>query len=121
VCIDNPLDFDHEIRERQKMPTLDAFGIPIVRYTLYENDAERIRALQQACQGNAHPFFFVQSAEGAVLQDEIGDMENLSDMVFSAIQESDATDAAKGLLVNLIRSNSPDEILGEYYKNIVLA
>jgi len=57
--IETPVAFDQEIRSYIKQEKLSQFEIPIVKYTLYENDADRISALQQACVGKAHPFFSV--------------------------------------------------------------
>jgi len=113
IQIDSPVDFDREIREKIKFPKAeDQFQMPIIRYTLYENDADRIASLKQACQDKAHPFFVVVSAEGEQEQIELQQAESVDDLIMSAIQEADATEKTKTLLTDLISSNSSDEVLG---------
>ena len=120
VSIDTPVDFDKEIRGYIKAPTLPEFDIPIVQYTLYEKDADRIALLQQASSGKAHLFFRVIAVEQEEDVSDTSRVECLDDLVAHAIKESQSTDKAKNLLTDLINGNSPDEVLHAYYKETVL-
>jgi len=121
IQIDGPVEFDQEIRRRIKDSAVEnQLDRPIIRYTLYENDADRVAALKQACLNKVHPFFNVVSTETEENQIELGQTEDVDELIINAIQEAEATDEAKTLLTALINSNSSDEILNTYYKDMVL-
>jgi len=121
VFIDTPVEFDKEIRDRIKTEPLEHFDIPIIKYTLYENDAERISSLKQACAGNAFPFFYFIDKDKADSTTNVATaLQSTDDLISVAIKEAEVSNDAKKLLNDLISSNSADEVLDSYYKTLVL-
>jgi len=121
IKIDSPVDWDIEIRGRIRQPEAESqLLMPIIKYTLYENDSDRISALKIACQNKIHPFFYVVKSDTEATPTEITKSENVDELILRAIQDAEATDKAKELLRDLIGSNSADETLNAYYKEIVL-
>jgi hypothetical protein len=122
ISITTPVAFDQEIRDRIKAkPFIDHFNIPIIKYTLYENDADRISTLKQACKNKAFPFFYILACETAEVTTDISaNTKDTTELIHIAINEATASDKSKQMLNELVNGNSPDDILANYYKTIVL-
>jgi DNA repair exonuclease SbcCD nuclease subunit len=122
ISIETPVAFDQEIRDRIKAKALvDQFNIPIIKYTIYENDADRISALKQACKNKVFPFFYILASETAEVTTDIStNAKDTTELVNIAINEAVASDASKQLLTELVNADSADDILASYYKTIVL-
>jgi len=119
--IKNPIEFDQAVRDAIKLPTLAQEDMPIVRYYLYGRDAERMQALRQACIDKEHPFFHIPTENAEEYIDGAAETENIDEIVIQAIRESTASESAKDMLVDLVMSDSSDEVINAYYKDMVLS
>lgn len=117
--IKDPVAFDAKIRELIKEPEGE-YPLPIVRYDLYERDAERIDQMKKACVNKQHPFFYVTKEDAEIIEsDTTTQLENVDEIIRFAIAEYDANQDAKDMLTTLVFGNGYDEILGTYYKEKV--
>jgi len=119
--IENPVEFDKTIRNWIKAPVTSHFDRPIIRFSLYENDADRKEQLIKACEGKCFPFIDTVKNEVEELENELfgSPTDTLDVLISTAINEADATIEAKQLLTDLISGDSADEVLDSYYKAMV--
>jgi hypothetical protein len=61
------------------------------------------------------------ASDNSDVADGMFEVENVDNLVQSAIREADATDRAKNMLLELIRHSSSDEVLHAYYKEMVVS
>ena len=120
VKLMNPVAWDNEIREWLKEPEVSHFEKPLVRFDVYDSDADRWTQLQLACQGKCFPFLSVEKkdAEGKPA-DVTAEVQSLEELVTVAIQEAEATPKAKEMLIDLLAGASADEVLNAYYTKMV--